>query len=116
MNMTETEKRDFTKAVYDVVSSVPSGRATSYGAIAKAIGYPGFSRMVGRIMGECDSKHTGLPAHRVVNSQGALSGRDAFGVSDEMQQLLQAEGVAVVKNRIKNWKKVYWNPMEEISL
>lgn len=110
------EKKAFRQAVYDVVRTVPRGRVTTYGAIAKAIGYPLHSRMVGRMMAECESFETGLPAHRVVNSSGCLSGKRAFGIVDEMQQLLASEGVVVENDKIKQWKKVFWNPLEEIML
>jgi len=66
-------------------------------------------------MGECDSSANGIPAHRVVNSQGILSGKDAFGNCGEMQRLLEAEGITVVNDRIKNWKTVFWNPLDEIE-
>jgi len=114
--MADLDKKDFTQGVYDVVRSIPYGRATSYGAIAQAIGYPNLSRMVGRVMGECDSTISGVPAHRVVNSQGVLSAKEAFGNSDEMQKLLEAEGIVVKNDRIVNWKKVFWNPREELYL
>ncbi|NDV46533.1 MGMT family protein [Paludibacter sp. 221] len=114
--MDKEEKEIFRQAVYDIVKTVPYGRATSYGAIAKAIGYPNFSRMVGHIMAECDSANNNIPAHRVVNSAGVLSGKEAFGTSAEMQQLLATEGIVVVNDKIKNWKKVFWNPLEEINI
>jgi len=104
-------KDSFCKAVYDIVAQIPAGRACSYGAIAKAIGYPGYSRMVGQAMKLC-GKH--LPAHRVVNSQGILSGKDCFEPPEKMQQLLESEGIQLSNNRIKDWKIVFWNPMEEI--
>lgn len=113
---TQSEKEAFRQAVYQIVRLVPYGRATSYGAIAKAIGYPNMSRLVGRTMSECNSSETGIPAHRVVNSQGILSGKDAFGTSNEMKSLLEAEGVTVNGIRIENWKTVFWNPLEEIEL
>lgn len=109
-----SEKQAIREAVYEIVRTIPYGRATSYGAIAKAIGYPSLSRMVGKIMSKCDSRKNKIPAHRVVNSQGILTGSEAFGVSDTMQQLLEAEGIEVKNNRIKNWKKVFWNPLDEI--
>lgn len=112
--MTEKEKEGFIEAVYEIVKTIPAGRATSYGAIARASGYFNLSRMVGKVMSECDSKRTGVPAHRVVNSQGILSGHEAFG-GDTMQKLLEAEGIIVVNNKIKNWSKVFWDPMEEIA-
>ena len=104
------------QAVYDVVKTIPYGRASSYGAIAKAVGYSHLSRLVGKIMGECDSKQSNIPAHRVVNSQGVLSGKDAFGDFNEMQQLLEAEGIVVINNRIQNWKTVFWDPLLEINI
>ncbi|WP_165022736.1 MGMT family protein [Dysgonomonas sp. ZJ279] len=114
--MNKIDKASFIQAVYDIVKTIPSGRATSYGAVAKAIGYPNLSRMVGRVMSECDSAKTGIPAFRVVNSQGILSGKDAFGSSGEMQKMLESEGVTIVNDRIKNWKAIFWDPMDEIQI
>lgn len=102
------------QGVYDIVRYIPRGRATSYGAIAKAAGYPNMSRMVGKIMAGCSEKN--IPAHRVVNSQGVLSGKDAFGSAGEMQKLLEAEGIIVKNDRIVNWKTVFWNPLKEIGI
>lgn len=109
----KAEKKEFTQAVYDIVYRIPPGRATSYGLIAKAIGFPEHSRMIGKIMAE--SGPADIPAHRVVNAQGILSAKNAFGPGKEMQNLLEAEGIIIVNNRIKNWKKVCWNPLEEIK-
>lgn len=114
--MAHLDKEDFRRGVYDVVRSIPYGRATSYGAIAKAIGYPNMSRLVGRVMGECDSVISGIPAYRVVNSQGVLSAKEAFGNSNEMQKLLEEEGVNIINDRIANWKKVFWDPTEELTI
>ena len=114
--MDKTEKQAFIRAVYDVVRTIPRGRATGYGAIAKAIGYPNMSRMVGNVMANCDSKANCIPAHRVVNSQGILSAKDAFGNMNEMQKLLEAEGIKVVNDRIRNWKSIFWNPINEIQI
>lgn len=113
--MDKKEKELLKRAVYEIVSTIPFGRATSYGAIAKAAGYPNMSRLIGKIMSECNSEKTGIPAHRVVNSQGVLSAKKAFGNPEEMQKLLEAEGISVTNDRIKNWKKVFWNPIEEIK-
>lgn len=106
------DKKDFVAAVYEVVRLIPYGRATSYGAIARAIGFPNMSRKVGAVLGENCSSEIGLPAYRVVNSQGILSGRDAFDTPTAMQELLASEGIVVENNRIKNWKLVFWNPDE----
>ena len=111
--MSDFDKEDFVAAVHQMVKTVPYGRATSYGAIARAIGYPNMSRMVGKVMGNCSE--VGVPAYRVVNSQGVLSGKDAFGTPTEMQERLEEEGIRVENNRIKDWKKVFWNPLDEIS-
>ncbi len=113
--MTNAEKESLIEAVYEIVRRIPPGRASNYGAIAKSVGYPNLSRMVGRIMGNCGSKHN-IPAHRVVNSQGFLSGKDAFGSSTRMKKLLEAEGVIIIDDKIQDWKKVFWNPIEEISM
>ena len=112
--MEKSEIDELTGAVYEIVGLIPKGRATSYGAIARAVGRPDHSRMVGRIMGACDSDRTGIPAHRVVNSQGVLSARAAFGTPTRMQELLEAEGIAVRNHRIVNWKKIFWDPQAEI--
>lgn len=108
------DKEDFYNAVYEVVSLIPKGRATSYAAIAKAIGYPTMARFVGRAMRESNFPKNTFPAHRVVNSQGVLSGKDFFEDSTAMMQLLESEGIVVINNRIQNWKNVFWNPMESI--
>ncbi|MBK5721054.1 MGMT family protein [Dysgonomonas sp. Marseille-P4677] len=114
--MHHIDKEEFKQAVYEIVRIIPYGRATSYGAIAKAISYPNMSRMVGRIMGECDSSKNNIPAHRVVNSEGRLSGKAAFGNNGEMQKQLEAEGIIIVNDKIKHWKHIFWDPIEEIQL
>lgn len=114
--MDKKEKELFSLSVCDIVRMIPEGQATSYGAIAKAVGYPKFSRMVGKIMSECNLKETLIPAHRVVNSQGVLSAKDAFGSPGEMQRLLENEGVTVINDRIRNWSTVFWDPLDEVHL
>lgn len=112
--MTQLDHEALRKAVYEIVRMIPLGRATSYGAIAKAIGYPNMSRLVGRIMSQAANESEAVPAHRVVNSQGILSAKAAFGAADEMQRLLESEGIHVINDKIQNWKIVFWNPIEEI--
>ncbi|MDR3060720.1 MAG: MGMT family protein [Dysgonamonadaceae bacterium] len=102
------------QAVYDIVNLIPYGRATSYGAIARAIGFPNWSRKVGKIMSECNSSENTIPAHRVVNSQGILTAGNAFGSDGEMQKLLESEGITVKNNRICDWKRVFWDPLKEL--
>jgi methylated-DNA-protein-cysteine methyltransferase related protein len=113
--MSKLDKDDFIEAVYQMVRYIPYGRATSYGAVARAIGYPNMSRLVGKVLSQTSGPSLEIPAHRVVNSQGVLSGKDAFETSTAMQERLEAEGVKVVDNRIKNWKSVFWNPIEEVE-
>ncbi len=105
---------EFRKLVFEIVNMIPKGRATSYGAIARSIGYPSHSRMVGKALS--GSSVQNIPAHRVVNSQGKLSGKDAFKTSGTMRELLESEGVTVENDRIKNWRKVFWDPMLEIRI
>lgn len=110
--MDKDRKQELQYAVYDIVRMVPRGRVTSYAAIARAAGYPAHSRLVGSIMAKCGD--AGIPAHRVVNSRGELSGRAAFGAPGRMRSLLESEGVEVAGHRIRQWKQVFWNPLDEI--
>jgi len=112
--MNDLEKEAFKQAVYDIVRLIPAGRVTSYGAIAKAVGFSNLSRLVGRVMSQCPSE-ADIPAHRVVNSQGFLSAKDAFGTSGEMQKRLESESIVVTNHRICNWEQVFWNPIKEIG-
>ena len=114
--LSKPEKDALMQAVYDIVSRIPFGRVTSYGAIAAAVGYPNLSRMVGQIMKGSGNYKEKLPCHRVVNSQGVLSGKEGFGHSGQMQQLLEAEGLIIKNNKITNRKDVFWYPMKEILL
>ncbi|MDR1097387.1 MAG: MGMT family protein [Tannerella sp.] len=113
--LSRTDKDALAQAVYDIVRRIPSGRATSYGAIAKATGYPNLARMVGRIMKNSGDYCENLPAHRVVNSQGILSGKEGFGPSGQMHRLLELEGITVTGDKISNWKNVFWDPIKEIG-
>lgn len=113
--MNQSEKILFERAVLQIVSLIPPGRATSYGAVARAAGYPNHARAVGRILGGLGSDCR-LPAHRVLNSKGCLTGRYAFAGGRQMADLLSSEGIVVVSNRIRGWKQVRWDPLSEISL
>ncbi|MFC3198466.1 MGMT family protein [Parapedobacter deserti] len=105
-------KRDhsFFEQVYQLVRQIPEGRVTSYGAIARALGNAGSSRMVGWAMRTAHMAKPPVPAHRVVNRIGMLSGKRAFGSSTLMQQLLENEGVEVVDDRVVNFAAVFWAP------
>lgn len=106
---------NFYEKVYEIVKRVPTGRATSYGAIAKAIGAPGASRMVGWAMNNCHLSDETIPAHRVVNRNGVLTGKHHFRHPKMMQQLLESEGIKVENDKIVDFKKVFWNPITELE-
>lgn len=94
----------FKRQVYEIIRLIPEGRVTSYGAIAKAMGYSNHSRHVGKAMGGCPKD---IPAHRVIASGGKLS-------FPEFQVRLEKEGIEVENLRVKNFKKLFWNPFEEL--
>lgn len=105
--MDSQEREAIKQAVYDIVRIIPEGRATTYGAIAKAVGYPNSARIIGRIMSEAANEIEQIPAHRVVASQGILSAKKAFGNNDEMQVLLEAEEVIILMTRLKTGKTYF---------
>jgi len=95
--------------VYDVVRSIPVGRVTTYGAIADYLGL-GSSRMVGWALRNLNSMNGDVPAHRVVNRIGELSGRHNFGAPGMMEALLKSEGVGVENDRVLRFKELFWHP------
>lgn len=97
--------------IYDIVRHIPKGRVTSYGAIAKSIGAGGSARLVGWAMNAAANLQD-VPAHRVVNSKGLLTGKHHFGSSDAMQKLLEAEGVVVEDDQVQHFETVFWHPDE----
>lgn len=103
---------NFFEKVYDVARQIPFGRVTSYGAIARYLGAARSARMVGWAM---NSSHTqDLPAHRVVNRKGLLTGKHHFGGTNIMQQLLENEGIVVVDNQIQQFENIFWDPSKEL--
>ncbi|HEY0896613.1 MAG TPA: MGMT family protein [Sphingobacteriaceae bacterium] len=106
----------FYEQVYQVARLIPRGRVTSYGAIAGYLGTKGSSRMVGYAMNLAHSTFPPVPAHRVVNRQGLLTGKYHFGTPDLMQQLLENEGVRVENDRVMDFKTVFWDPSIELAL
>jgi len=94
--------------IYDIVRHIPKGRVTSYGAIAKCIGAGGSARIVGWAMNAAGA-YPDVPAHRVVNSKGVLTGKHHFG-GDRMQRLLEKEGVRVKNDQVQQFKEVFWDP------
>lgn len=101
--------------VYEVVKLVPSGRVTSYGAIAAYLGLKSSARMVGWAMNQTPQGE-GIPAHRVVNRQGLLTGKAFFGAPDRMQRLLEAEGIEVKDDQVQHLTSVFWDPIKELTL
>jgi len=104
------ETLNFFDKVYQVARLIPYGRVTSYGAIAKYLGAARSARMVGYAMNGSHGKD--VPAHRVVNRKGLLTGKHHFDGTNLMQQLLESEGVKVIDNQIQDFKKLYWDPSE----
>ena len=107
------QNADFFERVYEVVKLIPEGRVTSYGAIANYLGAKRSSRMVGWAMNAAH-QHPEIPAHRVVNRQGLLTGKMHFADPNEMEQRLALEGINVVNDQVQDFKTVYWNPIEEL--
>lgn len=111
------EKKDgFFQDVWDVACLIPKGRVTSYGAIAKYLGSPGAARMVGWAMNASHTSEKPVPAQRVVNRIGMLSGKSHFQDPNLMQELLESEGVKVENNQIVDFDKLFWDPMAELGL
>jgi methylated-DNA-protein-cysteine methyltransferase-like protein len=105
----------FYEKVYDVVRLVPKGRVTSYGAIAKYLGASRSSRLVGWAMNVSHGVVPSVPAHRVVNRNGMLSGKAHFGQVNAMEQKLIAEGIEVVNDQVQQFDKVFWDPEAELG-
>lgn len=104
------DKETFFDKVYDVARQIPVGRVTSYGAIAEYLGMKGSSRMVGYAMNACGTAYPPVPAHRVVNRNGMLTGKHHFPLPELMQQMLESEGVKVENDKVLDFKKVFWQP------
>ncbi|MDP4150164.1 MAG: MGMT family protein [Bacteroidota bacterium] len=104
----------FFELVHEVARQVPRGRVTSYGAIAACLGTRLSARMVGWAMNVSGSAKKPVPAHRVVNSQGLLTGRHHFNPPERMQELLEKEGVEVKNERVVEFAKLFWDPAVEL--
>lgn len=109
------ESKDYFEEVYRVVREVPAGRVTTYGSIARYLSLRAGARMVGWAMNACHNRPD-VPAHRVVNSIGVLSGKNFFGSPTRMQELLEAEGVPVADDQVVDFKTRLWDPSVELSL
>lgn len=103
----------FFEKVYQVATLIPYGRVTSYGAIANYLGSPKSARMVGWAM-NASHNNPDVPAHRVVNRKGLLTGKHHFEGTNLMQQLLESEGVEIKENQIQDFEKLFWEPQNEL--
>ena len=108
--MMNSENKEFFEKIYQIVRQIPKGKVTSYGAIATSIGSPRAARMVGWAMNASHFSKDYVPAHRVVNRNGVLTGKHHFPTINTMQELLEAEGVKVVNDKVQAFEKVLWIP------
>lgn len=118
--MTKTEdtpkKYNFFDDVYAIVRLIPEGRVTTYGAIAKCLGTKMSSRMVGWAMNAAHTVRPRLPAHRVINREGVLTGKLHFETPTLMQELLEEEGIKVENDKVVDFKNLFWNPTEALEV
>ena len=113
--MPKEDNANFFELVYELVKLIPRGRVTSYGAIAKYLGSGKSSRMVGWAMNSSFGLLEIIPAHRVVNRNGLLTGKVHFGEPNRMKKLLEDEGLIIENDQIENFDKVFWDPMVELK-
>ena len=106
--------KDFFARVYQVVRLIPTGRVTSYGAIAHYIGSPQSARMVGWAMNNSHTQEEYVPAHRVLNRNGMLTGKHHFGGSKVMEELLESEGIKVIDDSVVDFQKLFWDPNADL--
>lgn len=109
-------KDNIYQAIYDVVRCIPKGRVTTYGAVAAAVGARSGARMVGYAMNMSANVSPAVPAHRVVNRKGMLTGKHHFATPDMMQKLLEKEKVKVKDDIVQNFDELFWDPLTEITL
>lgn len=106
--------QSFFEKVFMVARKIPRGRVTNYGAIADYLGTGLSARMVGWAMNSCGNTSPPVPAHRVVNRNGLLTGKHHFATPTLMQELLEAEGIEVSEDKIFGFEKVFWDPNKEL--
>lgn len=109
------KQRNFFQEVYEVVRLVPSGRVTSYGAIAHYLGARHGARMVGWAMMAAHTAEAYVPAHRVLNRNGLLTGRQHYATPTAMQEALEAEGIQVADDQVVEFKRLFWDPAAELE-
>ncbi len=111
-----TKTTDFFHQVFQVVRLIPKGRVTSYGAIANYLGAPSSSRVVGYAMNASHAQKEKVPAHRVLNRNGQLTGKHHFPAPFMMQELLEKENLLIKNDAVQDFKKYYWDPTVELSM
>jgi len=116
MKTENSNKENIYDVIFEIVRLVPKGRVTSYGAVAAAIGLKSGARLVGYAMHAADTAKPKVPAHRVVNSKGLLTGKHHFNPQEKMQQLLEKEGVKVKNDTVVDFNKLFWDPVKELSI
>ena len=110
-----TKDESFFELVFDVVRQIPKGRVTSYGAIATALGTKLSARMVGWAMNGSHRVRPKVPAHRVVNRNGMLTGKIHFNPPEKMQELLEKEGIKIKDDQVQEFQKIFWDPVKELG-
>jgi len=110
-----TQERNFFELVYELVRQIPKGRVTNYGAIAKALGTGLSARMVGWAMNAAHNVRPKVPAHRVVNRNGILSGKHHFDPPGSMEERLKKEGIEVKNDKVVKFKELFWDPAEDME-
>jgi len=111
-----TREISFYQRVYDVVRQIPKGRVTSYGAIARFLGTGRSARLVGWAMNQSHSRLPPVPAHRVVNRNGLLSGKNHFAYPEQMAELLEEEGVEVANDQVRGLQERFWDPSHHLDV
>ena len=114
--MSSRQESDIYSLIFEVVRLVPAGRVTSYGAVAASIGLRSGARLVGYAMNVSHGVMPPVPAHRVVNRKGLLTGRHHFSPPERMQQLLEQEGVQIADNQVQDFERLFWDPALEAGL
>jgi methylated-DNA-protein-cysteine methyltransferase-like protein len=112
--MAKPLKENIYDIIFDVVRAVPKGRVTTYGAVAAAIGVKSGARMVGYAMNASGTIKPKVPAHRVLNRNGMLTGKHHFNPPEMMEQLLKKEGVKVKEDKVVDFDKLFWDPVKEL--
>lgn len=116
MKTENNDKANIYDAIFEIVRLIPKGRVTSYGAIGAAIGLKSSARFIGHVLRDAGNARPKVPAYRVVNSKGLLTGKHHFSPPEKMQQLLEKEGVKVKNDTVVDFKNLFWDPVRELSI